>query len=457
MDSTRSSMTSQVSRWFCAHRQCAVFASAWGWLCLAGAAASSADLPTRQPPAPRPIQSKVEIPPYASRFQSRQKPVAPAKAMVAMLKDDGTGIKYEVYLDEDKRLLRLVRQDESPEVPGTIWWQAVLAVKDGVVLYEASDRVGFATVAGNKIGETYIDAELFYDGLAAVEKESKWGFIDVKGEEVIPPRFESVGSFREGFAPVEIDGHWGYIDRNGKIVIEPSFDGASGVENGVARVKLDDKVGSIDVSKLANGMPIDAGSSDIDWMEVEKTADDNDEDQSKDEDQNKSAGTSNVVYWTDTCRLRQGLAAKKNGAFSEHVYKKICAGLGHEYPVSGHIFPIKELDVFGNAFSIVAVVSSNCYAWALIDVEDVIWGRSEARCLDQSVGAGENTFQLENGPRTFHYMVCENSWRVVYSVSFKPSLWAASPTVCYRERGSTRCGTREPEDLLQQQCSSVKR
>ncbi|EOA6136260.1 WG repeat-containing protein, partial [Campylobacter coli] len=33
-----------------------------------------------------------------------------------------------------------------------------------------------------------------------------------------------VGNFSEGLAGVELNGKWGFIDKSGKIVIEPKFD-----------------------------------------------------------------------------------------------------------------------------------------------------------------------------------------------------------------------------------------
>src|SRR5882762_8075332 len=42
-----------------------------------------------------------------------------------------------------------------------------------------------------------------------------WGFIDNRGKAVIAPRFEAALPYSEGLAAVKREGRWGYIDRNG--------------------------------------------------------------------------------------------------------------------------------------------------------------------------------------------------------------------------------------------------
>lgn len=68
----------------------------------------------------------------------------------------------------------------------------------------------------------YDNIEEFHDGLARVQKDGQYGFINTKGELVIPTQFAEgeVGTyFSEELCPVKIDGKWGYMDLNGEIVI----------------------------------------------------------------------------------------------------------------------------------------------------------------------------------------------------------------------------------------------
>ncbi|MEO0968917.1 MAG: WG repeat-containing protein [Cyanobacteria bacterium J06639_18] len=63
------------------------------------------------------------------------------------------------------------------------------------------------------------------------------GFIDVKGETVIKPKFDEVLAFNEGLAGVKVGDKWGFIDKKGTIVIEPQYDTVDFFENGLALVE----------------------------------------------------------------------------------------------------------------------------------------------------------------------------------------------------------------------------
>jgi hypothetical protein len=87
----------------------------------------------------------------------------------------------------------------------------------------------------------------FSEGLAAVEKDDKWGYIDKTGKVVIPLtfaapngyiRYSGRGGFREGLAAVHFGGgRWGYINKTGKVVIQPQFGGAEAFSEGLALVE----------------------------------------------------------------------------------------------------------------------------------------------------------------------------------------------------------------------------
>lgn len=52
------------------------------------------------------------------------------------------------------------------------------------------------------IAPQYEDASLFSDGLAAVKKDGKWGYIDTEGKTVIPFQYDLAYEFNEGYAIV---------------------------------------------------------------------------------------------------------------------------------------------------------------------------------------------------------------------------------------------------------------
>jgi hypothetical protein len=89
-------------------------------------------------------------------------------------------------------------------------------------------------------GRTFQAAIEFSEGLAAVEVNGKWGFIDTSGRMVIQPQFliqVTSPGFSEGLAAVyKQDWEVGYIDKTGKWVIQPRY--ASGGTFGGAGVGL---------------------------------------------------------------------------------------------------------------------------------------------------------------------------------------------------------------------------
>lgn len=70
--------------------------------------------------------------------------------------------------------------------------------------------------------EKYDQLGLFSEGLAAAYKGEKWGYINTKGEEVIPTTIEAqcVGRFSEGLAFVLTYDGFNVIDKEGKIVFK---------------------------------------------------------------------------------------------------------------------------------------------------------------------------------------------------------------------------------------------
>lgn len=80
-------------------------------------------------------------------------------------------------------------------------------------------KYGFVDDKGNLVVPyKYTDAHDFSGGLAAVcDDEGKWGFIDKGGNIIIPFKFDGVSwnSFQDGFALVQIGDKYGYVDKQG--------------------------------------------------------------------------------------------------------------------------------------------------------------------------------------------------------------------------------------------------
>lgn len=80
------------------------------------------------------------------------------------------------------------------------------------------------------------------------EPPPAWGFINTKGEVVIPMVYQRALRFHEGLAPVMQGGKWGYIDRQGRMIIGAGFEDARPFCGGIAEVVIGEKIAYIDKS-----------------------------------------------------------------------------------------------------------------------------------------------------------------------------------------------------------------
>jgi hypothetical protein len=119
---------------------------------------------------------------------------------------------------------------------------------EGLAAIQMNKKFGFMDKGGRITVKTVYDSVLltFSQGLAGVKLQGKWGFIDRLGNSVIAPRFNDCGAFSETLAAVEMQGKWGYIYRTGKMAIETKFQEAQRFSEGLAAVKMGGKWGYID-------------------------------------------------------------------------------------------------------------------------------------------------------------------------------------------------------------------
>ncbi len=114
--------------------------------------------------------------------------------------------------------------------------------KDGVVLVSDGKMYSFYDVKGNKLmnGEKYEKTNGFSNGLAAVCKNGKWGYVDKKGKFIIEPAYEYALSYADnGMAVVQKDKKFGYVNENGENVIGFKYTQADSYVGNIAKV-LDD-------------------------------------------------------------------------------------------------------------------------------------------------------------------------------------------------------------------------
>ena len=96
------------------------------------------------------------------------------------------------------------------------------------------------------------NARAFHGGLAAVQINKKWGFVDPSGRLAIPAQFDDVGEFGDWLAPAVTggkgrNGDWGYIDKYGDWVIQPNLSGARAFSEDLAPAARGNVWGCIDL------------------------------------------------------------------------------------------------------------------------------------------------------------------------------------------------------------------
>ena len=79
--------------------------------------------------------------------------------------------------------------------------------------------------------------ESYSCGLIRIKRDGKYGFINLRGEMVIPPVFNYAYSFRDGLACFRNSDGYGFINLSGDIAIPPIYDSAFMFNNGSALVK----------------------------------------------------------------------------------------------------------------------------------------------------------------------------------------------------------------------------
>ena len=78
------------------------------------------------------------------------------------------------------------------------------------------------------------------------KREEKYGLIDSLGQLALQLAFDEVGSFREGLLAVKQNGSWGFVDRFGVMMIPCTFRAVENFSEGKAAVKMGRKWGFID-------------------------------------------------------------------------------------------------------------------------------------------------------------------------------------------------------------------
>ncbi len=124
-------------------------------------------------------------------------------------------------------------------------YDLALSFADGLAIVERDHLYGFIDARGNEIiPPQFLDARDFVNGIAPVRTANQsrgyWSFINKKGEILFETRATAAQAFSGGLAAVQVDGKWGYLDPRGIFQIPPGFDFAHPFRDGLAMVVIHD-------------------------------------------------------------------------------------------------------------------------------------------------------------------------------------------------------------------------
>jgi len=107
-------------------------------------------------------------------------------------------------------------------------------------------RFYYITEQANLYDGYYQKASEFKHGVAVVQVNGKWGIINQKGIEIIPPKYDKIESFENGYAKVRIHGFNGLASLDGDLLVKPDYEYISYAGEGLFRVEKGDKLGYFD-------------------------------------------------------------------------------------------------------------------------------------------------------------------------------------------------------------------
>lgn len=107
-------------------------------------------------------------------------------------------------------------------------------------------RFYFITEQASLYNGFYQKASAFRHGVALVQINGKWGIINQRGIELIPPKYDKIDAFQNGYAKVRIEGFTGLSNLKGELIVSPDYESISYAGKGLFRVEQGDKVGYFD-------------------------------------------------------------------------------------------------------------------------------------------------------------------------------------------------------------------
>ncbi len=157
---------------------------------------------------------------------------------------------YQLYLGDysKDRLENFLNEYPNAPIAEQVIKDIVLA--DSLFLpFNDEDKYGYMNERGDQvIPNDFLYSGFFKEGLAIVQTDAGVGFISKQGELQIAPDYDLAVEFEGGLAIVEKNDRLGVIDRNGRIILETKYEDVGSLEGELIYASVKDKYGYYDKS-----------------------------------------------------------------------------------------------------------------------------------------------------------------------------------------------------------------
>lgn len=161
-----------------------------------------------------------------------------------LVENDFDGYKYlQGFIDQTGELVIPVEHEAVEHVLGVDY----KSFSEGLVAVYRNGKYGYMDKMRELvIPYRYQSADDFNDGLAIVSQNDKYGAIDKSGRTVVPFKFKYLSSYSDDLALYTEDNHWndsfryGFVDTIGDVAIKAQWDDACPFSNGLAAVRVGD-------------------------------------------------------------------------------------------------------------------------------------------------------------------------------------------------------------------------
>lgn len=138
--------------------------------------------------------------------------------------------------------------DEFGNIKWNISLQDARPFNNGIAWIKINNQWKTLNTLGQIGKGSWTTIQDFSEDLAAVSKDSLWGYIDTKENIVLKIQYQDVRSFQQSRAAVKQGEKWGFMDRNGRWSIEPKYDELGDFYENCAWFRKGNFIGLLDIS-----------------------------------------------------------------------------------------------------------------------------------------------------------------------------------------------------------------